>query len=561
MDNPKKIEWLEWSSEAFEKAKKEKKPILLDIHGTWCHWCHVMDQTTYANEAVAGFVSENFVPVKVDTDRRPDINERYNAGGWPSTVVLTAQGVIVLQATYMPPRELLVFLKSAIASSFSSSMQKNPEAEKLLHAQISPRRVLLDESELVKGVLAQARDSFDEFFGGFGAEPKFPMPDLLCFLELHWLYFRDADVKNILLGTLSQMALGGLFDSQENGFFRYSTTRDWSIPHYEKMLEDNARLCGVYLDAYRLFGREEFLSTAEKTLSYLREKLFDKNSSLFFSSQSADEEYYLHLAKDREKLRAPPVDKTIFTDLNSLAAEALLKAWVVTGEKEYKAMALACLKSLLSRCFDGQKLFHFREGPAKQEAFLQDYALLIHALLKAFACTQENFFLKTALSLESIAEEKFLDKNGVGFFDTPRDSLHSPGLLSRRKKPFAPNSVMVENLLVLSILAGRKELAVTGEKTQLHAASQAIESGVFGAASAQTSLKTAKGFITAEIKSPKSDWEDFLRKILHNDFNNLVITGIETFKEPGKASVLFCAKDKCLPPMAGITGLELYEKI
>lgn len=558
MTDSKKIQWLEWSGDAFEKAKKEKKLILLDIHGTWCHWCHVMGQTTYSNAAVAEFVEQNFVPLKVDTDRRPDINERYNSGGWPSTVVLTLKGQIVLQATYLPPQELLVFLKSAINSS--PSMQKNLEAESLLESP-SPRRILFDENELVNSVVAQARHSFDEYFGGFGMEQKFPMPDLLDFLELHWVYFRDEEVKKILFTTLSSMSESGLFDSQENGFFRYSTTRDWGIPHYEKMLEDNSQLAVVYLNAYKLFGDEKFLSTAEKTISYMFENLFDKNSSLFFSSQSADEEYYLHLLQDRKKLNAPPVDKTVFTDLDSLAIEALFKAWVATGKKEYKTTAIACLKSLLARCFDGQNLCHFKEGSAKQEAFLSDYAFLTHALLKAFACTQDKFFLNQAISLEKLAEEKFLDKSNAGFFDTPAASGKSIGLLGQRKKPSRLNSVMAENLFLLSLLTEKETFFVLAEKTQMHAASEALELGVFGAASAQTSLKAAKGFITAKITSQKSDSEDFLRKILHNDFNNLAITGLETVKAPGKASVLFCVKNKCLSQMAQINGLELYEKI
>lgn len=549
----KKIQWLEWSKEAFDKAKKEKKLILLDIHGTWCHWCHVMEQTTYSVPTVAQFVEENFVPIKVDTDRRPDINERYNSGGWPSTVVLTTTGQIVLQATYLPPQELLIFLKSALTPS---ALQKNVEAELLLDS-TGPRKVLFDENELVNSVVVQARHSFDEYFGGFGTEPKFPMPDLLNFLELYHLYFHDQEVKNILLSTLSTMAQSGLFDSFENGFFRYSTTRDWSIPHYEKMLEDNAQLTIVYLNVYKLFGEELFLYTAEKTLSYMLGTLFDKKSLLFYSSQSADEEYYLHLAADRKKLNAPPVDKTIFTDLNSLAIDALFKAWAVTGKNHYKETAVSSLEALLAHSSNGKKLYHFKESSEKQEGFLSDHAFLLRALLTAFSYTQDQFFIEKAISINSIIEEKFLDKKTAGFFDTPLVS-QSIGLLGQRKKPARLNSLMAENLFLLSLLKENRDFSNLAEKTQMHAASEALGLGVFGAASAATSLKSSKGFISAKISSPNADWEDFLRKILYNDFNNLVITGVE---KADTISVLFCAKNKCIAPLTQIDGLELYEKI
>ena len=344
----KKISWLSWNKASFDKALNEKKPVLLDIHGVWCHWCHVMDKTTYSNEQVIDFVNQNFIPIKVDTDKRPDVNERYNAGGWPTTAILTPKGSVIQAATYVAPEQMIIFLKSSINYFRTNEKELDLNLQKTLQEKTS-KTMLLNTQDLVENVVLEAKSSYDQSFGGFGFEPKFPMPDVLSFLEFYYLHSKDTQVEEILKKTLTSMAKNGLFDTEEFGFFRYSTTRDWSIPHFEKMLEDNALLLSVYVDAAKLFGDEIFSGTAKKIIDYLLNNFFDEKEKMFYASQDADEKYYSLSLNERKKLVSPAIDRTFFVDLNCIAAGSFLKAYSLFGEEKYKVIGLDCLKKIYEK--------------------------------------------------------------------------------------------------------------------------------------------------------------------------------------------------------------------
>src|SRR5579875_3527969 len=209
------IAWRPWEAATFAQAQAEDKPILLAISAVWCHWCHVMDETSYSDPEVIETINERFIPIRVDNDRRPDVNARYNMGGWPTTAILTPEGDPITGGTYIPPSQL--------------------------------KRTLDQVAELYKTHKAEIADGFDPEYGGFGYEPKFPQTDALELLLLEYRRSRalgspDERLYNMLAKTALGMARGGMYDHVEGGFFRYSTTRDWSVPHFEKMAEDHGGL-------------------------------------------------------------------------------------------------------------------------------------------------------------------------------------------------------------------------------------------------------------------------------------------------------------------------------
>src|SRR3989338_4318962 len=223
------IEWLEWSNEAFEKAKRENKPILLDIYGVWCHWCHRMEES-YEDPIVIEIINEKFIAIKVDTDKRPDINERYNQGGWPTTAFLTPDGMVIAGATYLPSAQLAMMLEQVYNYFQRSDLQfeiQKPSVEEG------------DVKSAASEVFDEALISFDTVHGGFGSEPKFPMTDAI---ELALLMHRQDNKAALRVATKTLDGMMGIFDPVEGGFYRYSVTREWDKPHYEKMLETNAQL-------------------------------------------------------------------------------------------------------------------------------------------------------------------------------------------------------------------------------------------------------------------------------------------------------------------------------
>ncbi|MGH7775876.1 MAG: DUF255 domain-containing protein, partial [Candidatus Dormibacterales bacterium] len=233
------IGWRQWSASAFEEARASDRPILLSISAVWCHWCHVMDETTYSSQPVIDLIGARFVPVRVDNDVRPDINQRYNMGGWPTTAFLTPGGDLLTGATYLPPDQMV----SALQQVSRLYEEKKPEiagrvleGRKRSATQIAASAGSL-EPGLVDEVLEAAERAYDPLYGGFGTAPKFPQPELLSFLAEQSVRRDRQDLMEMVRETLRHMAEGGTYDHVEGGFYRYSTTQDWSVPHFEKMLE------------------------------------------------------------------------------------------------------------------------------------------------------------------------------------------------------------------------------------------------------------------------------------------------------------------------------------
>jgi hypothetical protein len=303
------IEWNEWGAEAFEKARRENKPVLLDIGAVWCHWCHVMDRESYENPATAEIINAKFVAVKVDRDERPDVDTRYQSavsaisgqGGWPLTAFLTPDGKPYFGGTYFPPDErygrpsfqrVLVTMAEAFANrreeveeSAGSVMQAIEHNESFSGKAGNPGEPLLEK--MVESIVKQ----FDAKNGGFGSQPKFPHPGALDLLidEAGRGGDEAARAKHVAEVTLEKMAAGGIYDQLAGGFHRYSVDERWVVPHFEKMAYDNSELLKNYAHAFQSFVEPEFARVAKDVLRWMDEWLSDRELGGFYASQDADD--------------------------------------------------------------------------------------------------------------------------------------------------------------------------------------------------------------------------------------------------------------------------------
>jgi len=458
-----KINWMEWSEEAFRRAEAEDKPILLAIGATWCHWCHVMDNTTYSDPNVAQIINSEFVPIRVDNDRRPDINERYNMGGWPTTCFLTPKGEIIAGATYIPPSDMVPILQHII-QHFRSNRKAIEEQSKLLeqHSKTtlspSPDPTALLTKAVVEDVTQTVLNSYDPVYGGFGTHQKFPAFDALELLLHRYYYTGDIALLNVVRHSLEAQRNGGMYDHEEGGFFRYSTTRDWSIPHYEKMLEDHAGHIRIYTEAYRATGDHWFLDVAKHSYSYVEKYLYDPNRSVFFGSQDADEHYYSLPLSERKNVRAPAVDTTIYVDWNSRMVSALISMWIATGEQALLDTAVRCYDWLLANCrHDSEALYHYHDGAPHLPGLLRDQAAAAMAALHLYEATTDEKYLDTAIQLVQFCRSHLQDAENGGFYDAPPKTHQKLGRLALPQKHILDNSLISILLNKLHILTADQD--------------------------------------------------------------------------------------------------------
>jgi hypothetical protein len=306
------VQWYPWSEAAFARAQREDKPILLDIGAVWCHWCHVLDQESYDDPEVAAIINEHFIPIKVDRDERPDIDARYQAavstisgqGGWPLTGFLTPSGRVFFGGTYFPPEDAFgrPGFKRVLLSVAAHYRDNKAEAEdtaqqiygQLVAAAAPPRTQTEgpERAQRVEGLVQTAVESigraFDMANGGFGNAPKFPHPAAIELLLRRYDRTREDWLLTMITRTLEKMGRGGIHDQIGGGFHRYSTDARWTVPHFEKMLYDNAGLLSNYAHAFRATGSELFKAIALDTVEFLLGVLSDREHGGFFGSQDAD---------------------------------------------------------------------------------------------------------------------------------------------------------------------------------------------------------------------------------------------------------------------------------
>ncbi len=548
-DNP--VDWRPWGEEALALARREDKPILLSIGYSACHWCHVMAHESFEDPAVAAVMNRLYVPVKVDREERPDLDQIYQtahqmltqrAGGWPLTMFLTPAGEPFFGGTYFPksPRYGLPGLVDLLERVAQTWREQRPEIDaqnaSLLEALAStlPRPGAVTEFDA--GPLVALREmlgrSFDADHGGFGAAPKFPHPTDLAFLLRR---VGDDAGREMALTTLRRMAEGGIYDQLGGGFCRYSVDAEWSIPHFEKMLYDNGPLLALYADAWALTQEPLFRAVAEQTAAWLMREMqapADANEGGYYSAQDADSEgeegkfhvwtreqvrellteeeyavaaphwglagpanfegthWHLRVAVSlvplpenratllesaRAKLFAarktrihPGRDEKILTSWNALAIQAMAHAARIFDRPDWLASARGALEFVRTRLWkDGRLLATCKDGRAHLDAYLDDHAFLLAALLELMQAEYRGEDLEFAAALADALLEHFEDRAQGGFFFTRHDHetlIHRPKPGHDSATP-AGNGVAAVALQRLALFSGEARYAAAAERT------------------------------------------------------------------------------------------------
>jgi uncharacterized protein YyaL (SSP411 family) len=542
-DNP--VDWYPWGPEALERAREEDKPILLSVGYSACHWCHVMERESFEDPETAAYMNEHFVSVKVDREERPDVDAIYmeavqsitGHGGWPMTVFLDPDGVPFYGGTYFPPDESrgmpsFRMVMEAVVHAFETQREeireKAPVARTRLGAigEVEPRDLPgeADLEEAAQRLLGAA----DRRNGGFGGAPKFPPASSLELLM--------ARGETEMVGlTLDRMLGGGIYDQLGGGFARYSVDAVWLVPHFEKMLYDNALLARAYLHGWQVLRHERYRRACEETLDWMLREMRGPEGG-FYSALDADSEgeegkfyvwraeeirevigddpncsslsgpqverllqFYgvsergnfegknvLHLAEGAEaeepeglaemrkalfEARAqrvwPGLDDKRLTSWNALAIAALADAGAVLGREDYLDAARACAEFVLEqlRDADGRLLRTYKDGRARLNAYLEDHAFLLEALLTLYESSFEQRWFEEARSLAETTIERFGDPERGGFYSTSSDHEE---LIARRKEvgdhPIpSGNSSAAMGLLRLGALSGERRYEEAAE--------------------------------------------------------------------------------------------------
>jgi uncharacterized protein len=492
-DNP--VDWYPWGEEALTRAREEDKPILLSIGYAACHWCHVMEHESFEDERIAALMNEHFVPIKVDREERPDLDSVYmdavvsltGHGGWPMTVFLTPSGEPFFGGTYYPPEPrhgLPSFqqLLQAIADAWRDrradiDRDAGTIAESLRAVAKASREPLT--SSLLTDAVRGLRQQFDAVWGGFGTAPKFPPSSVLEFL------LRRGELE-MTTKTLDSMALGGMYDLVGGGFHRYSVDRQWLVPHFEKMLYDNALLVPVYLHGWLVTGNERYREVAEETIDYMlrelrlpeggfasaqdadtdgvegltytwteeddipRELLQPFEHGRFILRGELDSDLRARLLAERERRPQPLRDDKAIASWNGLTLAALAEAGrrlerpdLVEAARSLAEFVLGPLSSPEGRLFRT-----WRAGQAKQGGVLEDYADVANGLYELHVATGELRWLEEARRLALLAVELFADEEEGGFFLTPVDGER----LVTRKKDFDDNPTPSGNSMLAYVL-------------------------------------------------------------------------------------------------------------
>ena len=514
------VNWREWNDAAFAQAKREDKPILLAISAVWCHWCHVMDETSYSDEPIIALINEHYVPVRVDNDRRPDVNARYNQGGWPTTAFLTPDGSLLAGATYLPPEQMRAALEQ-VEQFYKTNRAEIEQRALRIRSRARPFEGA-DSQDLQAGiitrVLQDVEANYDPEYGGFGTAPKFPMVDVLELLLQEYRAGGEQRWYDMLARTFFGMSDNGMYDHIEGGFFRYSTTRDWSIPHFEKMTEDHAGLLRVLAGLERLTRNDRFRATLVSALGYVRTTLRDPKTRLFAGSQDADEQYYALPLEERRAQTAPYVDRTSYSNWTAWMAGTFFFAADALDDDRLTEEGEATLDALHERMRDNDGLlYHYVEHHAQAvpqvRGLLTDQAAYLRALLDAHEYGGQPRFLARARDVAAAIERRFAAEDG-GFYDhaSIEENL---GNLFMRDRPMPDNASLAESFLRLWVFDDEPHYRLTAQRTLQLYAKTYERSGMFAAPYARALrrfLATPSSVILVGSDAETAD----LREAAHN---------------------------------------------
>lgn len=622
------VDWYPWGEEALARARKNNRPIFLSIGYAACHWCHVMERESFEDPAVAAFLNKHFVPVKVDREERPDIDHLYMAsvqlmtgsGGWPLSVFLTPDLIPFYGGTYFPPETkwgkpgFLDVLKELV-TLYENSPEKIAGASEEVHRRLKETMRIepgdIRSSDWARRLVAYRRRALDPVHGGFGLAPKFPtVPDLAVFAAL------DPSGWDHMLTTLNKIALGGIHDHVGGGFHRYSTTEDWRVPHYEKMLYDQALLLSLYVTAYRRTKDPLYRRVIERGTAFLGREMYRPGlgfiTSLDADSEEEEGKYYVwsrnevvsvlgkekgeyfvnltHLGEDpspihltervddpeafdevlktiakiRSRRIRPGEDTKVLTSINGLTIGALAHAGAVLNRGSLVELAGRAADDLIRQVFQDGRLRHAVPGTAADvDGLLEDYAYLAHGLLALFETTGTLKYLKVSRNLLTVAGQKFPDA----------------GLASNRALPVLPRDLgdgALPSPAGVLLLSRYRLNAITGEHEDevLISSLKALAGTVDRMPAAHSSLVYLS---TLMERPPMSvviagmDREEVCRAawLLHGIKPGLdgVIpawaSDLQSFPSvkgkksvEGKATYYMCRGSVCLPPTTNVSDVE-----
>ncbi len=655
------VDWYPWSDEALQKAKAENKPILVSIGYSACHWCHVMEHESFEDEQIAAYMNEHFVNIKVDREERPDIDAIYmeavqvltGAGGWPLNCFLTPDARPFYGGTYFPPvskyqRPSWSQVLQSISSSFLNKretveeqakqlMQHLEKSDTALMDRIGTQEKRIEDFQLLQDIFYKIRERFDRVEGGFGAAPKFPGSMALSYLLKYYYHTKNIAGANAqealdhVVLSLDKMIQGGIYDQIGGGFARYATDRAWLIPHFEKMLYDNALLVRLLADACKLTGKPLYKETINETLTYIQREMISEEGG-FYAAQDADSEgvegkffvwdkseieevlgadaelfcaFYdvseegnwehknilnrpislqtfteqnaldfvqtkekldtlgQKLFQHREKRIKPGLDDKILLDWNALMCTGFAKAYEATQNETYRQIVednLAFIFKKFPQAEGSTALFHtYKNGVAKYEAFFNDYAFLIAALIDAYEITFDTKYLDKAAQLTGYTIEKFFDKTHQLFYyttDNQKDVIVRQRQFYDNATP-SGNSTMIHNLQRLSLLFGNNEYAEIADK-MLNKMQVAIQNYPTSFARWAEALM-AKVYPYAEIAVVGEEAENIAAQIREQYIPHKVIMAAKTeseahplligkYAEAGETLIYLCRNYACQAP-------------
>ena len=574
--NEHDLQWYEWGQEAFDRAQAEDKLILLDLTAVWCHACHVMDQTTYADPKVLALLQSNFVAIRVDTDQRPDLESRYRKGGWPTTNLLLPTGEILFQANSLEPEVMAELLQEAQVLYESEKEELRQQAVQLWDRVKSHVQTKQTPSGALRPSMAShsvdmMKKEFDSVNGGFRDHPKFFESDAIEMALRYGFFEQDQELINMGLTTLEKQV--ALLDPVWGGFYRYAEQADWSQPHFEKMLIIQAQTLHNYVRAYQFTENPEFKHIAWRIIDFVERFLTDPETGQFFESQDADvrdkagktlvlgAEYFSGGSIHRKVKGMPLVDNRIYTGSNAHMAWAYLSAGQVFGKFELKERAIHVLQRIVAERFDKEKgvahgTIHDSIG---LHGLLSDHTRVGLALMEAFRATEDFTFLEHAETLARITHGLLEDVKGGGFFDRPRSS-DNLGLLKFPSKPAHENIQAVRFYLDLFHFTNKDNYRLIAERTleSVVGTPQPLPIALIGLAVDEWFRPRVHIAIVG-----KSD--DMETKVLYDEASRLYCPGKMikifdpqqgamkwgeiTFPYDGRPSAFLCTDKMCLPPV------------
>ena len=630
-DNP--VDWYPWCDEAFEKARKEEKPIFLSIGYSSCHWCHVFAHESFEDEEIAKILNKYFISVKVDREERPDIDNVYmsvcqaftGSGGWPTSIFMTADKKPFFAGTYFPKtsrgrmigfKELLLIIHDKWENNRSVLLRQSDDIINHLKSYNSTSSESSDKS-LIEDAVKLFSATYDEKNGGFGKAPKFPTPHNIIFLLSYYERYKNIHCLNMAEHTLTQMFRGGIFDHIGYGFCRYSTDERFLVPHFEKMLYDNALLIIAYCKAYAVTQKKVYLDVAEKTAEYVIREMTSPEGG-FYSAQDADSEgeegkYYLFSSEEiirllgkeegelfnhhfditengnfegknipnllrsdcsgqsfdnalsklrnyRKNRLTLHLDDKIITSWNSLMIAALSELYLYSDNKKYLEAARKADGFINKNLRENDELFvSYRDGKRGVSGFIDDYAFYIFAQLHLYKATLDSKYIETSKLFCNRAIDDFADESG-GFYLYGKNA---ESLILRPKETYdgaipSGNSIMAYSLVRLALITSENKLAELSEKQLNFISSSASEYPAGHSMYLTALLEYNEPPLKITVVSDGATSSDMLVTMLPKEAFVIYLPA-PTKEYPlknGKTTYYVCKKHSCMPPVNDLSELK-----